>query len=83
MLSLILTPSLDANILKLRCAEGVDERTCKTGIGEKRHVKVDRGATDLVAVAKLRTCEVFRDVDNHIDGMVVQQIESLGLITLL
>ena len=79
----ILAPSLDVDILKFRRAERVDERACETGVGDKRHVEVYGSTAYLVAIGKLRACEILRYVDDHVDGVVVQQVESLWLIALL
>ena len=50
---LVLAPSLDIDVLQLGSAEGIDERTCQTAIGNQWHVEVDGSTTNLVTIAQL------------------------------
>ena len=59
---LILTPTLDANVVQLDIAEGIDECRRKATVGDERHVEVDGSTTNLVSVGELTGSEVLRDV---------------------
>ena len=59
---LILTPTLDANVVQLDIAEGIDECRRKATVGDEGHVEVDGSTTNLVSVGELTGSEVLRDV---------------------
>ena len=59
--------------------ECVDVGRCQTVVGEQRNVEVDGGAAYLIAVGQFGLRVVLRDVHHHVDGLVVEELERLGL----
>ena len=68
---LILTPTLDANVVQLDIAEGIDDCRRKATVGDERHVEVDGSTTNLVSVGELTGSEVLRDVHHHIGRVLL------------
>ena len=74
---LIGTPRLDVDVLGLHRAESADESGGQTAVGDKRDVEVDGRTADLVAVGELVDGEILRNVDHHVDLLLVEHVEGL------
>ena len=74
-----LVPALDGDVASGEAAEGVDERFGKAGVGEQGDVEVYSGTADLVSVGELTGGEVLGQVHHHVDLLLVEQVECLGL----
>ena len=72
----ILIPRLDLEVVDAGGAEGADESGGQTGIGEEGDVEVYGCPSDLVAVGKFQSREVFRDIDHHINLFVLNHFQS-------
>ena len=80
---LILTPSLDVDIIDAQCAERIDERRSQTAVGNQWYVEVDGCTTNLITIRKLTNCEILRNIYNHINLVLTKHIKSLWLLSLL
>jgi len=63
----IFLPRLDLDILFIHFAEGIDEGTCQTGVGNQRNVVVDGTTTNLVTVGQFALGVVLRDVYDEVE----------------
>ena len=77
---LIGTPRLDVDVLGLHRTESTDEGGGQTAVGDKRDVEVDGRTADLVAVGELVDGEILRNVDHHVDLLLVEHVEGLRLL---
>ena len=76
---LILRPALDCDAFYRHVAESADEGAGKATVRDERDVEVDGGTAYLVTVGQLTGRKVLRDVDHHVNLMVVEHVEGLRL----
>lgn len=76
---LILRPAFDCDALYRHVAESADEGAGKATVRDERDIEVDGGAAYLVAIGQLTGRKVLRDVDDHINLMVVEHVDGLRL----
>lgn len=72
----ILIPGLDLDVVYAGGAESADEGGGEAGIREEGDVEVYGCPSDLVAVGKFQSREVFRDIDHHINFFVLNHFQS-------
>ena len=80
---LILLPALDLDVLLLHLAEGIDEGTGQTRVGDQRNVVIDRRTTNLVTIGQLTLAVILRDVDYQLEDMLAEHLHDVVVALLI
>ena len=76
----IFIPGTNFYVIKRHGRKRRDECSGQTGVGEQRHIKVNRRAAYLVSVAEFRRRKILGHVDHHNYFFGMQQIDGLRLL---
>ena len=69
---LIFSPSLNVHLIQLRRTESVDESARQTAVCDEGNIQVDGCPTNLITIRKLMHGQVFRNIDHHVNLLLMQ-----------
>ena len=81
-LSLVFVPGFNINIIKCHRAESIDESTCQAAIRNQWHIKVNRSTPNFITISQFMHRQVLLNINDQINLSLVQQIQSLWLLSL-
>ena len=80
---LILVPALNLQILHLQRAEGLNKRLRQPRIRQQGHTKIHGRAADFVVVIQLAFRQVFGDINDQVNFLLLQIRQHVGLLQII